>query len=437
MTDAQLVLGRLRPGAYASLRSVSRPGRSPRGHRNARGAAARTVGRGRGCRHHRGARAEPAARRRIHLDRAGLRATPVYIGGGRRRRAHARDECRAGARLPGGSTCRAMPARLCAIGMLHADVRQDFQSYVKGTARRARAEPSRRRVGQIGRSGPCGVAGRGFWSRPGRSRASDRSALPRPALVNSRSLGRADGSSAAATRRAFEAEYQRLYGHVQPDGAIMAASLRVAARAATGTPKARRMEASARNGTGKPDGSRSVWHDKHGWLDTAIYDGSGLGVGDRVSGPAVVEERTTTVLLGPGDRAHRRRHRQLHDRGGARCRSRARFAGAVGASRARARSRDSCAHAEPARSDQQAHGLGDDAHGPQPDLQPEPRLLLLHHRPRRHADRQRRWHSDPYRRRRLCRAGTAAGISPAASIRRTCSSSRTPTSPAAIICPTG
>ena len=108
--------------------------------------------------------------------------------------------------------------------------------------------------------------------------------------------------SAAETRRAFEAEYLRLYGHIQPDGVIMAASLRVAARAATGHAR------SPPDGSDRPQrcwqactALRPVWHDKHGWLDTPIHDGSALDVGDRISGPAVIEERTTTVLLGPGD----------------------------------------------------------------------------------------------------------------------------------------
>ena len=39
---------------------------------------------------------------------------------------------------------------------------------------------------------------------------------------------------AAAVRVAFESEYSRLYGHVQPNGVIMVASLRLTARGSTG-----------------------------------------------------------------------------------------------------------------------------------------------------------------------------------------------------------
>ena len=35
---------------------------------------------------------------------------------------------------------------------------------------------------------------------------------------------------------------------------------------------------------------------------TPIYAGADLGNGHRIEGPAIVEEATTTILIGPGDR---------------------------------------------------------------------------------------------------------------------------------------
>ena len=145
---------------------------------------------------------------------------------------------------------------LCAIGMLHADVRQDFQSYIKGKLDELEPSHLDSELAKLGDQAHAALQAEGFGpDQVVLERAIDlhyRGQLwsIRVPLVEQK-------FSAAATRRAFEAEYQRLYGHVQPGGVIMAASLRVAARAATGTPKARRMEASARKSTGKPDGFRS------------------------------------------------------------------------------------------------------------------------------------------------------------------------------------
>jgi len=37
-----------------------------------------------------------------------------------------------------------------------------------------------------------------------------------------------------------------------------------------------------------------------GYVDTPVYDRDGLGAGARLSGPAIVEERESTTVIGPG-----------------------------------------------------------------------------------------------------------------------------------------
>jgi len=39
------------------------------------------------------------------------------------------------------------------------------------------------------------------------------------------------------------------------------------------------------------------------FVDTPVYDGAPLGSGHAIEGPAIVEERFTTIVLGPGHRA--------------------------------------------------------------------------------------------------------------------------------------
>ena len=142
-----------------------------------------------------------------------------------------------------------MPPRLRAarcrclvrIGMLHADVRQDFQTYIKGKLDELEPGHIDGELAKLRNQAHAALHAEGF--------AADQVVLERAIdlhyrgqLWSIRVPLSEDNFNAAGTRRAFEAEYQRLYGHIQPDGVIMAATLRVAARAATGTPKAIRME---------------------------------------------------------------------------------------------------------------------------------------------------------------------------------------------------
>ena len=112
----------------------------------------------------------------------------------------------------------------------------------------------------------------------------------------------------------------------------------------------------------------------HGWRDVPVYDGAELAAGLQARRPAA-------------DRgAHH--HRLRRPARPARSRSRATTSWSiVGAARMStdARSRHPGAGAEPARPHLAPDGLGDDAHGALADLQPEPRLLLLHRRCARHA----------------------------------------------------
>ena len=100
---------------------------------------------------------------------------------------------------------------------------------------------------------------------------------------------------------AFEAVYRRLYGYVQPGGRIQVVNLRLAA---IGTlPALSIQQAEAASGQPLPVATRPVWiDDQLGIQEVPVYHGVGLRPGQRVPGPAVVEELTTTILVGAGDR---------------------------------------------------------------------------------------------------------------------------------------
>ncbi len=298
VTDAQLVLGRLRAGAYAESGLVLSE------------AAAREAIRTR-VSDPLGLTVEAAASGIIALLEQNLLHAVEYISIERGYAPRDFTLVAAGGAGPmhGTSVARGPGCRrvyvprdagaLCAIGMLHADVRQDFQSYVTGTL--DTLDPARidADLVRLSSQAVAAMGAEGFTAdQVGLERSID---LHYSGQLWSVRVRLEDGGfDPAATRGAFEAEYERLYGHVQPGGAILAAALHVAARCATGTPKVRLTGTAAETPAGAT-ATRPVWHEGRGWLDTLVYDGRTLGIGASVIGPAVIEEQTTTVLLGPAD----------------------------------------------------------------------------------------------------------------------------------------
>jgi N-methylhydantoinase A len=187
---------------------------------------------------------------------------------------------------------------LCAIGMLHADIRQDFVRFLMGSidelpvadVNAGFAALTEQAIEVLGREG----------FEPADIHLHYELELHHPGqLWTIRVPVPAGDMDAVTVRAAFEAEYNRLYGHVQPNGTIMVASLRLVARGSTGEVKVSGGAPAA--DPPLPIDTRSVWHGVPGWQDTPVYDGAQIRPGHRLSGPALVEERTTTVLAGPGD----------------------------------------------------------------------------------------------------------------------------------------
>ena len=105
----------------------------------------------------------------------------------------------------------------------------------------------------------------------------------------------------AAIRRAFDRVHGRLFGHTQPDGAIEITKLRV-----TGFGKVVPLDHPAMSPATTPAQCRErrrVWTDEQGgWCETPVYAGAALRPGHAITGPAVVDEQTTTLLIGAADR---------------------------------------------------------------------------------------------------------------------------------------
>jgi N-methylhydantoinase A len=105
-----------------------------------------------------------------------------------------------------------------------------------------------------------------------------------------------DEPFAAAVER-FEAEHERRFGHRRPESAVELVALR--ARAVATTPKPAPRRAPVRD-QAAPRTHRTIELYDAGALEVPVYDRDRLGAGAALTGPLIVEEPDTTLVLGPG-----------------------------------------------------------------------------------------------------------------------------------------
>ena len=111
--------------------------------------------------------------------------------------------------------------------------------------------------------------------------------------------GTLGADSVAALREAFFASYRRLFERTVRDVAIEAMSWRLAASAPV--PNISLNFGGQPAGVGEArKGRRQVYFAETGFAPCDVYDRYALKPGDAFAGPAVVEERESTTVLGPG-----------------------------------------------------------------------------------------------------------------------------------------
>ncbi|WP_137181418.1 hydantoinase/oxoprolinase family protein [Roseomonas sp. AR75] len=99
-----------------------------------------------------------------------------------------------------------------------------------------------------------------------------------------------------ALRTAFEAEYRRLYGRVESNLPVECVGWRVTVSGPT--PQLDLAAAPAVHGSaGK--GTRPAWFGGR-FLEAMVHDRGALAAGDTIVGPALIEERESTLVLPPG-----------------------------------------------------------------------------------------------------------------------------------------
>ena len=301
VTDAQLVLGRLAPGPYAG-------GAVSLDLERAETALRRRVGEPLGLGMHEAAigvirlveQNLLQAVERISTERGRDPARFVLVACGGAGPMHgAAVGRRLGAR---GVLVPKLAGVFCALGMLNADVGQEFARVFIARLDEDTEHQSRAVYATL--EGDARA-----WLREG---GFDHGAMRFEHEADLRYAGqqwdvRVAGVQAdvAELRAAFEREHDRLFGHVQPDSTVELTKLRVVGIGTLPPLEPARAEPSGT--VPGPASTRDVYTfgprgEPLGIRPTPVYRGADLLPGHRLDGPLLVEEQTTTVVVGPQDR---------------------------------------------------------------------------------------------------------------------------------------
>jgi N-methylhydantoinase A len=198
------------------------------------------------------------------------------------------------------------PGHFCAFGMLFSDLRYDLvRTWFTRLADVSFEEIERVYAGLI-ENGKKSLAASGI--RPGRvavARAADMRyvgqehpvtvALPPEAFRR---------RSREALKRRFDEEHLQRYGTCAPEEPAEIVSLRATVSGALRKPRLERIARGGRAASRSAQrGKRDVYFAEAGkTVATAVYARDELRAGNRIDGPALVEEHASTTVVLPGDR---------------------------------------------------------------------------------------------------------------------------------------
>ena len=107
----------------------------------------------------------------------------------------------------------------------------------------------------------------------------------------------------AMFKSCFDAEHLKRYGFSSPEQDAEVVSIRSSVAGLMPKPTVQACE--SRNGDALRESTfQDVYFDGHGYVNTPVYERGLLAQGDRIEGPALIEESATTTVLFPGDVAN-------------------------------------------------------------------------------------------------------------------------------------
>ena len=111
-----------------------------------------------------------------------------------------------------------------------------------------------------------------------------------------------NAASIPSLRESFETHYRELYGHTVPNASVDTVSWRLVALGPRPELKLPALAASGADAKSAQKGTRQIYlADERRFGDVPVYDRYRIGAGAKLHGPAVIEERESTVVInGPG-----------------------------------------------------------------------------------------------------------------------------------------
>ena len=108
-------------------------------------------------------------------------------------------------------------------------------------------------------------------------------------------------ATAEAMSAAFHDRHEAVYGFCDRREPTMFVNLRLTAIGKVDRPRLRELEAGSEDAAGAHKGRRKVHFDRaEGMVDCDLYDRAKLRFGNRLQGPAIIEQMDTTIVVPPG-----------------------------------------------------------------------------------------------------------------------------------------
>lgn len=114
-------------------------------------------------------------------------------------------------------------------------------------------------------------------------------------------LALVEAGDRAGLRRLLNEEHARRYGFATDDGDAEVVSLRVAVTGVVEKPRRSPMTAGGDDPSAALLETRDVYFSQGGWAPTPVYDREVLRPGQRIAGPALIQEHASATVLCPGD----------------------------------------------------------------------------------------------------------------------------------------
>ncbi|MDI6825045.1 MAG: hydantoinase/oxoprolinase family protein [Bacillota bacterium] len=114
---------------------------------------------------------------------------------------------------------------------------------------------------------------------------------------------RIDDSEKQFVVQRFHTLHQQLYAFSMPEDPCEVVAVRITAYGRMPTPQLPSLAVATTDVSAARKGHRQVYLEGAGWTSCPVYDRTRLQPGHRFTGPAIVEEPTSTTLVNPGQRA--------------------------------------------------------------------------------------------------------------------------------------